>query len=170
MSAGLRSICIGASGTGKTTLTRQLLELKPKNMPVLIYDINQEFTDYYPVEFVDFDVFLSMLVDEKIKHYYIIIEEATIFFRTRSNEEEMINVLVRARHTGNMIQLNFHSFASVPKGIYNLLDYVIVFKTHDNELSVKQRFDHPMVLQAFNECRVSDDDHIHRLVKLSKFK
>jgi GTPase SAR1 family protein len=167
---GIRTICIGASGTGKSTLTRKMLENKPEKMPCLIYDINQEYLDFYPEPFEDFDLFLNKLVLPTTKHHYIIIEEATIFFNSHSNEVEMKNILVRARHTGNIIQLNFHSFASVPKGIYNLLDYVIIFKTHDNELSVKQRFDHPKVLESFNECRQSDNDHIYKIVKLSKFK
>jgi ABC-type oligopeptide transport system ATPase subunit len=164
--SGIASICIGRRGCGKTTLSKQLLDVRPKAMPVIIYDINNEYQSYYPEPFDDFDIFLTKISGEEVRHTYILIEEATIFFNTQSNFYEMKNVLVRARHTGNIIQLNFHSFGSVPKGIYNLLDYVTVFKTNDNEKNVTDRFDHPQVLQAYRDAIKSDDPHFYRTVHL----
>ena len=164
--SGIASIMIGRRGCGKTTLSKKLLEQRPKGMPVIIYDINNEYQDYYPEPFEDFDVFLVKISGEDVRRHYILIEEATIFFNTQSNFYEMKNVLVRARHTGNIIQLNFHSFASVPKGIYNLLDYVTVFKTNDNEKSVTDRFDHPQVVEAYREAIKSSDEHFYKTVKL----
>jgi hypothetical protein len=78
----------------------------------------------------------------------------------------MMDILVRSRHTGNIIQLNFHSFGSVPKNIYSLLSYVTVFKTNDNEKSVNDRFDHPGVLQAYRDAQASKDEHFYRTIKL----
>jgi hypothetical protein len=164
--AGLATICIGRRGCGKTTMSKKLLDERPKGMPVIIYDINKEYGSYYSEPFIDFPVFLVKISDEKIKKTYILIEEATIFFSTRSRYEEMMNVLVRARHTGNIIQLNFHSFSSVPKNIYHLLDYVIVFKTNDAEKDVTDRFDNPEILQAYKDAIASDDKHFSRVVKL----
>lgn len=164
--AGIATICIGRRGCGKTTMSKKLLDERPDSMPVIIYDINKEYQNYYPEPFVDFPVFLAKIADEKIKRTYILIEEATIFFSTRSRFEEMMNVLVRARHTGNIIQLNFHSFSSVPKNIYHLLDYVIVFKTNDAEKDVTDRFDNPEILQAYRDAIASDDKHFNRVVKL----
>ena len=164
--SGLRSICVGRSGCGKTTLTKKMLDSRPSAMPCMVYDINNEYQSYYPYPFTDFDVFLANLSDEKVRHTYIVIEEATIFFSTHSNYFDMKNVLVRARHTGNIIQLNFHSFSSIPKGIYNLLDYVIVFKTNDNEKSITERFDHPKVLEAHKAAIASPDPYFHQVVKL----
>jgi len=164
--AGIATICIGRRGCGKTTTSKALLDKRPKGMPCMIYDINNEYKDYYPEEFDDFDIFLAKIADEKVKHHYIIIEEATIFFNTQSNFQDMKNVLVRARHTGNIIQLNFHSFGSVPKGIYNLLDYVIVFKTNDNLKNVTDRFDNPAVIAAFQEAQKSTDKYFQKTVSL----
>jgi hypothetical protein len=169
---GIRVICIGRSGCGKTTLSKNMMNNAPKGMPFIVYDINNEYQDYYPEKFIKFTEFLEKLVEldsegyNVINHHYILIEEATIFFNTHSNFEEMKDVLVRARHTGNIVQLNFHSFSSVPKGIYNLLDYVIVFKTNDNEKSITDRFDNPKVLEAAREARVSVDKHFYKTVKL----
>lgn len=164
--SGIASICIGRRGCGKTTLSKELLDKRPGAMPCIVYDVNNEYQDYYPEPFEDFDVFLVKISDERVRRHYILIEEATIFFNTQSNYYEMKNLLVRARHTGNIIQLNFHSFSSVPKGIYNLLDYVIVFKTNDNEKSVTDRFDHPGVIQGYRDAIRSGDPHFYRTVKL----
>ena len=166
--SGIRTITIGRQGCGKTTLSKQLLDARPKGMPVMIYDINKEYEGYYPEPFEDFDVFLNKISDESVRRTYILIEEATIFFNTQSNYQQMKNVLVRARHTGNIIQLNFHSFGTVPKGIYNLLNYVIVFKTNDNEKNVLDRFDHPGVIAAFREANASNDEHFYQTVDLYK--
>jgi hypothetical protein len=143
-----------------------MLDSAPAQMPKMVYDINNEYYDYYPQPFEDFDVFLTRLTGDEIKHHYIVVEEATIFFNTHSNFQDMKNVLVRARHTGNIIQLNFHSFSSIPKGIYNLLDYVIIFKTNDNEKSITDRFDNPAVLAAAKEAKESADPHFSKVVKL----
>jgi len=164
--SGIASIMIGKRGCGKTTLSKQLLDARPKGMPVIVYDINNEYKDYYPEPFQDFDVFLVKISDENVRHTYVLVEEATIFFNVQSNYMEMKNLLVRARHTGNIIQLNFHSFSSTPKGIYNLLDYVTVFKTNDNEKSVTDRFDHPGVVQAYKDAIASPDEHFYRTVNL----
>lgn len=163
---GIAYIIIGRRGCGKTTLSKKLLDSRPGSMPVMIYDINNEYQKYYPEPFEDFTIFLNKISDERIRNHFILIEEATIFFNTQSNFYEMKNLLVRARHTGNIIQLNFHSFSSVPKGIYNLLDYVIVFKTNDNEKSVTDRFDHPGVLEAYKEAINSDDKYFYKTVTL----
>lgn len=165
-SGGIAYIMIGRRGCGKTTLSKELLDARPDAMPCIIYDVNNEYKMYYPEEFDDFNVFLGKISDERIKNHFILIEEATIFFNTQSNYYEMKNLLVRARHTGNIIQLNFHSFGSVPKGIYNLLDYVVVFKTNDNEKNVTDRFDHPEVIQAYRDAKTSDDPHFYRTVKI----
>lgn len=164
--SGLASICVGRRGCGKTTRSKELLNIRPKGMPVIIYDVNQEYTEFYPEPFIDFDVFLIKISDPKVRHTYILIEEATIFFSTASNYEEMRNVLVRARHTGNIIQMNFHSFRSVPKNIYELLDYVVVFKTNDSEKSVTDKFDNPSVIKAFKDAQNSEDKYFNRTVSL----
>jgi hypothetical protein len=164
--AGIASIAIGKRGCGKTTYSKALLESRPRKMPVLIYDVNGEYPEYCPAGAEDFQVFLSRIADENVKHTYILIEEATIFFSTHSRFEEMMYVLVLARHSHNIIQLNFHSFGSVPKNIYTLLDYVTVFKTNDSEKSVLDRFDQPQVLQAFYAARASKDVHFYQTVKL----
>lgn len=151
---GIASICVGRRGSGKTTVTKALLD--QTKLPIVVYDINQEYKDYYNERFVDFDVFLDKIVD--LRRHYIVIEEATIFFQKASHERIMTNLLVRARHTGNIIQLNFHSWFTVPKNIYTLLNYVIIFKTNDNEKNL-ERFESPTLIKTFHEVNNSPDEY-----------
>lgn len=161
--SGIASICVGRRKTGKTTLSKELLSKRGKNIPCVIYDINNEYYDFYPQPFIDFDKFLTLITD--LRGTYILIEEATIFFHNTSSSLEMKNLLVRARHTRNIIQLNFHSFSSVPREIYSLLDYVTVFKTNDSE-KMLERFDSPKLLAAFNKVRNSQNPYEHLTVDL----
>lgn len=164
--SGIAFVMIGRRGTGKTTMSKKLLDKKPKNMPVMIYDVNREYEQYYPEPFIDFQEFLKKIQGQDVKNTYILIEEATIFFDTSSRFEEMKNLLVRARHTGNIIQLNFHSFLSLPKNIFNLLNYIIIFKTNDTEMTLLAKYDHPEVIAAFNEARQSKDEYFNKTVDL----
>jgi predicted AAA+ superfamily ATPase len=164
MSGGIVTICVGRRKTGKTTFSKRLLDKRQKNFPVFIYDINNEYKDYYKEPFVDFDVFLSKIVE--LRHSYILIEEATIFFNTRGTEQEIINLLVRARHTGNIIQLNFHSFSSVPKYIKNLVDYVVIFKTNDNINDVKARIDDEKILKQWERIKESSNKFEYKVCSM----
>lgn len=160
--AGLAFIIVGKRGCGKTSLSKIFLKHKPKNMPCLIYDVNKEYQDYYPHPVIPFEEFIVQLSDEHLEKTYVLVEESTIFFSTHNRERDMIHALVTARHTGNIIQLNFHSFRSVPKNIYELLDHVIVFKTNDNEKDVQEKFDNPNVMEAFREIRAAEEIPINK--------
>ncbi|NMC99095.1 MAG: hypothetical protein GYA62_05180, partial [Bacteroidales bacterium] len=65
--SGIASIIVGRRGCGKTTLSKKLLSARPKAMPVLIYDINKEYTKEYPEPFEDFDLFLIKIGDEGVR-------------------------------------------------------------------------------------------------------
>jgi hypothetical protein len=163
--AGIAFICVGKRKTGKTTVSKRFLD--KNKLPVKIYDINNEYQGYYNEPFDDFDVFLRKLGEDDIRGHYILIEEATIFFRKKDSEQQMINLLVRARHTRNIVQLNFHSFKSVPKDIYTLLDYVIIFKTNDVERDFKMKFDNPNVIEAFKEVKASSNPYVNKTIHLN---
>ncbi len=162
--SGLALINIGKRRTGKTTLSKANLDSRPEGMPVKIYDINQEYGEYYKEPFQDWEEFMNDLVH--LKEHYILIEEATIFFDTSSRFEQMKNILVRARHTQNIIQLNFHSFLSVPKNIYNLLDFVTILKTNDTLKTVRGKYDNPEIIEAYQDSLKSNDPFFNRTISL----
>lgn len=162
--AGLVSICVGKRKTGKTTFSKKMLDLKPKNYPCVVYDVNNEYKDYYSEPFIDFLPFMDKIVN--LKYHYILIEEATIFFNPRARVEEMINLLVRARHTQNIIQLNFHSWASVPSNIKDLVDYIHIFKTNDNEEKVRQKVDRNYIVNTWIEVQKSTNPFEFKTIRM----
>lgn len=164
--AGIVTVCIGQRGCGKTTLSKKLLDQRPKNMPVLIYDVNQEYGRYYDQPLEEIDDFMPKISDPELGSHFILLEESTIFFSTHRRDQDMVHALVVSRHTGNVVQMNFHSFLSLPKYIYTLTDYVIVFKTHDTEKMVLDKFDHPGVMAAYKEVQASKDEHFYKTVKI----
>lgn len=155
------NLVIGKQGTGKTTFTKDLMRLSKSQK--LIYDPNQEFLEFYDEPFVDFNTFIDKA--SKATNAYIHIEEATIFFSPRARVNEMIDLLVRKRHMKNDIQLNFHSFSSVPVYIKDLIDFVTIFKTNDNEDAVRKRFDKDKIVDAWNRVNKDSNYHAHITLK-----
>lgn len=162
--SGIVSICVGKRKTGKTTFSKHKLTLKPKNYPCVIYDVNNEYGEFYKEQFQDFLPFMDKIVD--LKGHYILIEEATIFFNPRARVEEMINLLVRARHTQNIIQLNFHSWASVPSNIKDLVDFIHIFKTNDNEENVRKKVDRDYIVNTWKIVQQSKNPFEFRTVRM----
>jgi hypothetical protein len=72
--SGIASVVIGRRGSGKTTLSKKLMDARPKGMPVIVYDINDEYKKYYPHPFEDFDIFLVKISSEDVRRTYILIE------------------------------------------------------------------------------------------------
>ena len=98
----------------------------------------------------------------------IVFEEATIFFSNRGRSEEVIDLLVRKRHTNNIIILLFHSIRSVPNYIFELIDYIILFKTNDNEKLIHDKFkDNEQLIEFYNAVNQSDNFFEHKLFKNS---
>lgn len=161
---GIVSICVGKRKTGKTTFSKKMLSLKPKNYPCVVYDVNNEYKEFYSEPFIDFLPFMDKIVD--LKSHYILIEEATIFFNPRARVEEMINLLVRARHTQNIIQLNFHSWASVPGNIKDLVDYIHIFKTNDNEDKVRVKVDRDYIVNTWVKVNRSKNPFEMKTVRM----
>lgn len=160
---GIVNVLVGRRKTGKTTLSKLMIKEKPKGMPIVVYDINNEYKDVYDKPFVEFQEFLEMIKD--LKGHYILIEEATIFFNGNKIAQDMTNVLVRARHTGNIIQLNFHSFNSFPRDIYNLVDFVTVFKTNDGERHL-ERFESPDLLSAYLQVKKDKNPYAKKTIEV----
>ena len=158
---------VGATGTGKTTQTKKLIEsikVKDKKRKIYIYDVNKEFTEYYSSNFVGFDEF-SLLI-KGLKNSLIVVEEASIFFETRQTNEIIKELLIKKRHDNNNIILNFHSFAMIPNYIFHLTDYVTVFKTNDSINKIKSKFDNEKLLFAVDEIKKSTDKYVNLVVKL----
>jgi len=155
---------IGRTKTGKTTNSKKMIEKLDKSMKKHIYDVNNEYSEFYQEPFIPYSDFMNKIKD--VKNSFILFEEATIFFSTRGTYKELEEFLVRKRHTNNYIVLNFHSFASIPKPIFNLVDYVVIFKTNDTLKNVKDKFDQEKLIKAFEEVRKSENNYFNKSVSL----
>lgn len=164
--AGLSIINVGRPKTGKTTKAKELLNLaKTSGSNIIVYDPNNEYSEYDNSPFTDFESFAVKRWNYtkqsgcQIKNSTILVEEATVFTSTRSTDKVLQDLLVRRRHNNNDIILNFHSFGDIPKYIFALLNYVIVFKTNDTEETIKSKTNNPKLLQAFKEVRDNSNPH-----------
>ncbi len=160
--SGIVLICVGRRKTGKTTFSKKMLE--KSKLQKVVYDVNNEYQEFYNEPFIDFIPFMEKICD--LKNHYILIEEATIFFNPRARVEEMINLLVRARHTKNTIQLNFHSWASVPNNLKDLIDYVVIFKTNDNIDKVKNKIDKIEFLNTWQKIQDSKNPFEFKVISM----
>lgn len=162
--SGIVFLCVGRRRTGKTTYTKKMLNAS--NLPKYIYDVNNEYEEFHNIkDLPKMESFLDKAIT--LKGHYMVFEEATIFFTPRGGAaEEMRNILVRARHTQSIIQLNFHSFNSIPKDIKNMVDFIVIFKTNDNEQDVLNKFDNPNVLETWKEAISSKNPFFCKSVNL----
>lgn len=141
-------IIVGATGTGKTTFVKSLLKkVDPRNL--YIYDVNNEYTEFYDSELENFGEFSKRATE--LKNAVIVFEEATIFLNNRSSNQELTNILVRKRHTNNTIFLCFHSLRSIPRNIYEISTHITIFKTSDNPELVLKKFEDERMYKAVQE-------------------
>lgn len=169
LKGGKAYIVVGGTGMGKSTLIKKAASIvHPDNL--LIYDVNREYIQYYPKPFLKFDQFKSVVLNSKGK--LIIFEEATIFFPNRGYDSDLVEALVGKRHTENVFILVFHSFRTIPQYLFNLINYIIVYKTTDPP-SIIDRFQMPELTDAFNDIRSrpmlkgeTKDYSPHRIVQI----
>lgn len=142
-------INIGATKTGKTFLTKKMLDRFNINN-IHVYDVNNEYQEYYKKSFVKFDEFLNKV--KTLTDSVIVFEEATIFFTHKNCNATITDLCVRKRHARNHIILNFHSLRKVPAYVYDFADYVILKKTNDLDSFVKSKFD-PKIYGAYQRVK-----------------
>lgn len=138
------TLVIAHTGQGKTTFCKKMVQ----NKPCLVFDVNNE----YPFGLVEDDPdapqcrdtqldmptfinFCSSAVFNKI----VVIEDATGFFRGNMSGD-FIRMIQRKRHANNNYVLLFHSIGSVPRQIFDFVNYVVLFKTNDNAAIVEKKY------------------------------
>lgn len=147
-------LVIGRPKAGKTTSVKNLL----KNIPgeKFIYDVNNEYTGQGKlipmIEFLDVATLKTNTT--------IVFEEATIFFSNRGDERKLKEILVRKRHTNNIVIFCFHSLRSVPTYVLDLTDYYILHKTNDNINLIEKKFSgNDVLLSDFKKVGQSENPH-----------
>lgn len=146
--AGKLYIFVGFKGSGKSTLTRKIIE---KNNH-LVFDVNNEYnlpTDnkLSKSRFIgDYEDFVK--VARKKINTHIVYEDASGFFDGRVGKETR-RAMTEVRHSKNTIIYLFHSIHLIPKGIIAFADVIALFKTNDIYEDVKRKY--PKLLNAFEK-------------------
>jgi len=157
-------LIVGSTNTGKSTFLRERLKQVTNKRTLIIYDVNNEHKDLYPYAFMDFVPFMEKLT--KVKHAVIAIEEATIFFNNRSTSDELTRLLVEKRHSNNYIFLCFHSLRSVPRFVYDLCNYITLFKTNDSLSLIEQKFRDERINEMLIRIKENTDLHYYETLKI----
>ncbi len=157
-------IIVGATGTGKTTYIKNLLKKVPNKGSLFIYDVNNEYKDYFNYEFIDIEGFMEKT--QYMKKGVFVLEEATIYLNNRSTDKFLTELLVRKRHTFNTIILVFHSMRAVPRYIYELSNYIIIFKTNDSPEMTARELKDDKLEAIMNEVKDNIDSHYFILHKI----
>jgi hypothetical protein len=155
-------IICGMTDSGKSTFVQTELIKKIPIERVMVFDVNDEYGTEGLISFEDFTD-----TARKKEHKMIIFEEATIFFNAISTNKELVDMLVRKKHTNNYIVLIFHSVRSIHLYIYDLINYVTLFKTNDSAEYVEQKFHDPLMTQAFLEVHENSDKHFYKTIKIN---
>lgn len=137
---------VGARGMGKSTETKRYLSIVPEKAR-LVYDPEGEHQDLFPYPFIPFQQFKQKAA--LVEDAFIVWEEATIIIPNTSHDEAVKEMLVRARHRNNTMLFVFHSFRYLPRYVFDLLDYIVIFKTADSEKFIQQRYDSDRFTEAF---------------------
>lgn len=166
---GKTFIVIGMTGTGKSTWVRDNCL---GNSNYLIYDVNNEYRDVEESKTgkesqcrissmkVDFELLENIIM--KRRNSNIIIEESTGLFRFRASSNVM-KILINKRHTNNNYIFLFHSVKQVPKDLFELCNFVVLFKTNDLEVDLKKR---PELMMPFFRNKRSSNQFVHEVIKL----
>lgn len=148
---------VGATGTGKTSLVRQMVKNVNKQA-MLVFDVNNEWGDIYPYPFNDdIDLFLNRAY--KLRNGIILVEDATSFLSTRGRSDLLTKILVGKRHTKNTILLLFHSFEDLPKYIFRKCTHVVIFKTLDSRSKIESIFGNERLTEAWQEVQDNCINH-----------
>lgn len=153
------TLVIGAPGQGKTPFCKKLIggsNTGIASQNAWVFDINDEYgpRTKYPGQIAtnlttnsteararyvgdDIDAFVKIAMRKM--NTVVIMEEATAFFR--GFQKTMTSRMIINRiHRRNDYVFLFHSINRVPPEIFEIANYVVLFKTNDQEQRVKSKF------------------------------
>ena len=145
-------IIVGQKGTGKTTLSKKLLE-QSKVPKKLVFDpTGQEAWQSYPRInpahlpywkkgakrlFEEDTEEMLRLINQHVRDTFIVFDDASAYidFIVKT---EIKSLLTRNRHHNNDLIYIFHSLRLVPVRLYEYASHLILFKTNDSEKHLRK--------------------------------
>jgi hypothetical protein len=166
-------IIVGNTGRGKTTAAVKALKKGIiEKRKIFVFDPNNDYKEFYKKEFTDEFEFCESV--KNVYNSFILFEEATIFFSNKGSNKILTSLLVRKRHQNNTVVLLFHSLRSIPVYIFELSNYLILYKTADRENLIEKKFDaFPEIIQTFKKLKSIPDNnkqnfHTNFIIELNK--
>lgn len=129
---------IGMTGQGKSKFVKDIL--RNSQLQSFVFDVNNEYEGIATKR--------DTVLDEKkfifncmnnITDTNCIFEEATGFFNGKI-PADLRRMIIGKRHRRNNYYFLFHSIADAPPGLVRLCNYVILYKTNDEEPTVRKRY------------------------------
>lgn len=155
---------VGHTGAGKSYHTKNKI-LAKVNLPKLIFDPQNEYKEYgsSAVNLLRQD-FVNKAVN--LKKYCILFEEARMFFKFNNIPDDLVNLMIGKRHTGNLIIFNFHALNQIPLDIFYYVNYINLFHTNDRADIIKTKFqDMPEIYEAFLKLKNSNIKYDYEVIK-----
>lgn len=156
-------VVIGRMGEGKTTFVKKFIHKKR----AIVFDVNNEYdftqdnrAEISRVTDLNHKDFINRCLNKR--NTCCVFEDATGFIEGRLSDR-FRQMLVSKRHTGNANILIFHSVLSVPPRALQLCDYVILFKTNDEDYQVENKY--PSLVKQFRQLR-NEKKYSYKIIKL----
>lgn len=160
-------LVIGGARQGKTPFIKNYCS----GNNTIIFDVQNEYGERtkYPGQIpyglptdikqdrsrvIDLDVDKFIQVCNNKRNTICVFEEATMFFQGITLKP-MRKLVFSKAHTHNVYMLVFHSINSVPPRLMESADWVILFKTNDEEKTVERKY--RKLLPAFQQLQKAKD-------------
>jgi DNA helicase HerA-like ATPase len=164
----LVTIVCGGQGVGKTTFVKNSLYDKRRTV---ILDVNNEYTDLesHGSKRVTKDFRDALENIKNLNGISLVVEEATVFFSNRKYDDNLQEMIIRKRHQKNDIFLIYHSLGDIPDYLLRIADFLVLFKTKDNQTHVEDKYRYyPELKSAYYTVRNQKNIHKYFVLKLLK--
>jgi ABC-type Mn2+/Zn2+ transport system ATPase subunit len=175
-------IIIGTNGTGKTTLLNNTLNKSNRNNILVIDPDGYEWRDYKEVD-INFlenlkqgtNKVLAPTKDDielliNFRNGILVLDDCR-YYANKRLENEIRKILIRRRQNALDIFAVAHSLSEVPNDFYTFATHIIIFKTNDSVVRLRQSVDRDKLENLKNVIdRVNQhkDRHYFEIVSLNR--
>lgn len=167
----------GTNGTGKTTFILNLIEKKKERCIYFVPDFadkkNENIKTFKNFDFVGIRKMLFTnenlsLISQAFKNGSIVFDDVKFMLPQNLNSnKDFYNLLIRRRQKNIDLYFIAHGLTEVPPKLWTFLNYLILFKTHDNIIRLKNYIlNYELVLYAQKKINKVKSMHENIILKL----